>query len=142
MRARIRAVAHRVRRRLRRCRARGMAGHPKNFDQPLSWTEGVRCWGCFEWSTRNSENLESPSKKDPLHLQIHTKRQVQIHDKTWVLRTKRTGTTDWRNGYPRVSPASFQIDSELGYHNFLGKANFLGSQEVFFLRMRHFQDIF
>ena len=30
----------------------------------------------------------------------------------------------------------------LGYHNFLGKANFLGSQEVFFLRMRHFQDIF
>ena len=30
----------------------------------------------------------------------------------------------------------------VGYHNFLGKANFLGSQEVFFLRMRHFQDIF
>ena len=37
-------------------------------------------------------------------------------------------------------PWQLKCNSKLGYHNFLGKVNFLGSQEVVFFRMRHFQE--
>ena len=42
--------------------------------------------------------------------------------------------------YARALASSCRALPQVGSHNFLGKFNFLGSQEVVFFRMRHFQE--